>query len=343
MIGSVVRRRIMPPWFAAAPESTDGGLAIHWANDRSLTDNDRKDLLSWIEEGIPEGSPDDAPLPKTYPTEWEVGEPDLVLQLPEPFAIKANGTMPYQHARVETALTEDRWIQAVEIRPTDPSVVHHVLVFIQTGDADEGGRGIDEEAGFFAAYVPGNTFQVYPEGFAKKLPAGSRLVFQLHYTPNGTATTDQTRLGIVFSDKPPQRVIRNTGISNHRIAIPPQESDHRETASQNVPADVRLLAFMPHMHLRGKAFRYEVVLPDGRREILLDVPRYDFNWQLEYRLSEPLEIPRGSRIELAGWYDNSDQNPANPDPNATVRWGPQTEDEMMLGYVEYVLRDETLD
>ncbi len=332
----------MPPWFAALPESTDAGLAIHWANDRSLADEDRQDLLSWIDGGIPEGNPADAPLPRQYPAEWEIGEPDLELQIPKSFAVKADGRMPYQHARVETGLTEDRWIQAVEIRPTNPAVVHHVLVFVLNAEA-ESEREIDEEAGFFAAYVPGNTFQVYPEGFAKKLPAGSRLVFQLHYTPNGTATSDQTRLGIVFSDKPPKHMIRNAGISNHRIAIPPGASNHQETASLNVPADVRLLAFMPHMHLRGKAFRYDLVLPDGQRELLLDVPRYDFNWQLEYRLSEPLDVSQGSRIELAGWYDNSDQNPANPDPSTTVRWGPQTDDEMMLGYVEYVLRNETLD
>ncbi len=348
MIGSVVRRGIMPPWFAAPPIAKENemqpstSLAIHWANDRSLAEADRKDLLAWIENGVPEGNPTDAPLPRRFPEQWEIGQPDLVLQIPKPLAVQANGRMPYQHARVETRLSEDRWVQAVEIRPSAPSVVHHVLVFIQDRNAGGNDRDIDEEAGFFAAYVPGNTFQIYPEGFAKKLPAGSRLVFQLHYTPNGSATSDQTQIGILFSEKAPKHSIRNAGVANHRIAIPPGASNHRETASLVVPEDVRLLSFMPHMHLRGKAFRYEVILPDGRREQLLDVPRYDFNWQLEYRLSEPLDIPQGSRIEVAGWYDNSDQNPANPDPSVTVRWGPQTEDEMMLGYVEYVLRNENL-
>jgi Ca2+-binding EF-hand superfamily protein/thiol-disulfide isomerase/thioredoxin len=347
MIGSVVRRGIMPPWFAAKRDSGSDSesetLVIHWANDRSLANADRDDLLTWVESGIPEGNPADAPLPRTYPAEWEIGQPDLVLQIPQPIAIQANGRMPYQHRRVETELTEDRWVQSVEIRPTDPSVVHHVLVFVQDPQAGDDERGIDEESGFFAAYVPGNTYQVYPPGFAKKLPAGSRLVFQLHYTPNGTATMDQTRLGIRFADQPPKRVVRNRGIANHRIEIPPGADNHRENASLVVPSPVRLLALMPHMHLRGKAFRYDIVFPSGRRETLLDVPRYDFNWQLEYRLAEPLDVPAGSRIELAGWYDNSEQNPANPNPELTVKWGPQTEDEMMLGYVEYVLPDEPVE
>lgn len=346
MIGNVVRRGIMPPWFAAPVADEHDAqvpsekLAIHWANDRSLATADRTDLLTWIGAGIPEGNPLDAPLGRQFPEEWAIGDPDLVVQIPQPISVRATGRMPYQHARVSTELTEDRWVQRVEIRPTDPSVVHHVLVFVQDPNVGDHEKGIDEEAGFFAAYVPGNTYQAYPQGFAKKLPAGSRLVFQLHYTPNGTASEDQTRLGIVFADKPPQQPIRNAGIANHRIAIPPNSDNHPETASLGVPNDMRVLSLMPHMHLRGKAFRYDLVFPDGRRQTLLDVPRYDFNWQLEYRLAEPLDVPQGSRFELTGWYDNSDRNPANPDSNITVHWGPQTDDEMMLGYVEYVLRRE---
>ncbi|MEK6236902.1 MAG: alkyl hydroperoxide reductase, partial [Planctomycetales bacterium] len=212
------------------------------------------------------------------------------------------------------------------------------LVFVQEG---RGRGGLDERAGFFAAYVPGNTHQRYPNGFAKKLPAGATLIFQLHYTPNGTATTDQTRLGIVLADEPPRHMIRNIGISNHRISIPPGASNHAEKASLNVPSDTKILAFMPHMHLRGKAFRYDMVSPDGKRRTVLDIPRFDFNWQLEYRLASPLDLPRGSRVELTGWFDNSEDNPANPDPTKTIRWGPQTEDEMLIGYVEYYIPTES--
>ncbi|MEL6104643.1 MAG: redoxin family protein [Planctomycetota bacterium] len=339
MIASVVRRGVMPPWFAG--EREDSNFEVRWVNDCSLAAKDKADLLAWIEGGAPEGNPADAPLPRKFPEGWEIGEPDVVLQIPRSVAIKATGQMPYVHQVVETNFDEDRWIQAVEVRPTASAVVHHVLVFVQDGKRRS--RSIDEDAGFLAAYVPGNTHQQYPDGMAKRIPAGSRLIFQLHYTPNGTATNDQTKLGLRFSDKPPTRVIRNTGISNHNIKIPSGAANHPEKASMSVPMDVRVLSLMPHMHVRGKAFRYDVTLPDGQKKRLLDVPRFDFNWQLEYRLANPLDLPRGSTIELTGWYDNSEDNPANPDPNKTVRWGPQTDDEMMLGYVEYYVTTETAD
>jgi len=344
MIRNVVQRRIMPPWFAAPHEQDDEDgqdeTGAWWANDRSLSQADRTDLLAWIQAGVPLGDPADAPLPRKFPDDWMIGDPDVVVQIPDPISIKATGRMPYQHVGVKTDFAEDRWVQAVEIQPTNRAVVHHVLVFVQ--EADRARAAIDERDGFFAAYVPGNSYQRYPSNLAKKLPAGATLIFQLHYTPNGTATNDQTRLGLVFAKEPPQHVVRNVGIANHRISIPPGADNHAEQAVLNVPADVRALAFMPHMHLRGKAFRYELVSPGGEKKSLLDVPRYDFNWQLEYRLAEPLDIPRGSRIELTGWYDNSAGNPANPDPTVTVGWGPQTEDEMMLGYVEYYVPSESI-
>lgn len=339
MIDSVVRRGVMPPWFAGP--KTEASFGVRWSNDCSLSPKDEADLLAWIDGGAPEGDPADAPLPRMFPRDWEIGKPDVVLQLPRSVAIKATGQMPYVHQIVATGFEEDRWIKAVEVRPTSPAVVHHVLVFVRDGKSRS--REIDEDAGFLAAYVPGNTHQQYPEGMAKRIPAGSQLVFQLHYTPNGTATKDQTALGLQFCEEPPTRVIRNTGISNHRIKIPAGASSHPEKASMEVPVDVRILSLMPHMHVRGKAFRYDVTLPSGERKRLLDVPNFDFNWQLEYRLAEPLDLPRGSKIELTGWYDNSEDNPANPDPTETVRWGPQTDDEMMLGYVEYYVTTETAD
>lgn len=219
----------------------------------------------------------------------------------------------------------------MEIQPTNRAVVHHVLVFVRPKGL---GRILNRD-GFFAAYVPGNDHQIYPEGLARRLPAGAELVFQLHYTPIGTATEDQTRLAVRFADEPPTHEVRVTGVINRKIAIPPGASHHAETAGITVPDDVKLLAFMPHMHLRGKAFRYELVERDDSRKTILDVPAYDFNWQLEYRLSEPLDVARGSRIEVTGWYDNSADNPANPDPTVTVNWGDQTDDEMLIGYLEY--------
>jgi len=350
MIASVVSRGVMPPWFADNPPPTNqihSGLdsetqdtpAVHWANDRSMPKKDRQDLMEWVVNGMPEGDPSDAPIPQQYPSNWEIGTPDLVLEIPTPIQIKATGQMPYEHRFVSTTLTEDKWISAVEIRPTDPAVVHHVLVFV--GKPEFRNRGIDEEAGFLAAFVPGNSHQIYPDGFAKKLPAGSRLIFQLHYTPNGKATADQTQLAMKFSKEPPRHAVMNRGIAKHGIAIPPGASEHLETTSLTVPTDIELLAMMPHMHVRGKAFRFELVSPTGNRSMLLNVPRYDFNWQLEYRLAEPLSIAAGSRIEISAWYDNSSDNPANPDPMRLVKWGPQTTDEMMLGYVEYIVKEET--
>lgn len=337
MIRKMVERGLMPPWFAAPPAP---GTHSPWANDRTLAERDKADLLGWLAAGKPAGDPKDAPAPRQFPSGWEIGQPDAVLQLPSPVAINAEGVMPYQIVTVETGFGEDKWVRGFEIQPTAREVVHHVLVFAQ-----EPGRGRfagerDERDGFFAAYVPGNTHVVFPDGFAKALPAGSRLRFQIHYTPNGTATKDQMKLGLLFAKEPPRHVIRVTGISDHRISIPPGAARHPESAVLPVPREVRVLGFTPHMHVRGTAFRYEAILPDGSIRTLLDVPRYDFNWQISYRYSQPLALPAGSKIRATGWFDNSPANPANPDPAKRVLWGPQTYDEMMLGYVEYYLPEE---
>jgi thiol-disulfide isomerase/thioredoxin len=330
MIQQVVKQERMPPWFAR-----DGHNSARWLNDRSLASADRDDLLAWLEGGLPAGNAGEAPLPLPAPGDWQIGKPDLVVKLPRPVAVKAEGTMPYQHLVVETGLTEDRWVEAFEISPSRREVVHHVLVFVIDGNGRRGGVEPSERSGFFAAYVPGNSSQVYPTGFAKKLPKGSRLLFQMHYTPNGQATEDQTRLALRFAKRPPLHIVETVGIANTRIQIPPRAADHAERATLRVPQDSVVLAFMPHMHLRGKAFRYEAKFRDGKTETLLDIPRYDFNWQLQYRLAQPWPVSAGTTLEVTGWYDNSVGNPANPDPDRTVRWGPQTFDEMLLGYIEY--------
>ena len=244
----------------------------------------------------------------------------------------------YHYALVETTLTEDKWIQAYEVQPTAREVVHHVLVFARppgaSGERDFG-RGRDEGMGFFAAYAPGNNFRIFPEGYAKKLPAGTRLRFQIHYTPNGKVATDRTRLGLKFASHPPERAVQVAAIANPLINIPPGAASHVETAQLSVPADVYLTTLMPHMHLRGKAFKFEAEFPGGARRVLLDVPRYDFNWQYTHQLAEPMKLPAGTVIHTTAVYDNSAANPANPNPAVTVRWGDQTVEEMMLGYVEY--------
>jgi hypothetical protein len=339
MIRRMVERGLMPPWFAGKPQN---GAHSPWINDRSLAEQDRADLLAWLANGKPLGNPADAPLPRQWPAEWQIGTPDAVYQIAQPIEVKASGTMPYQNVTVDTGLTEDKWVTALEVQPTAREVVHHVLIFARDPSSrarnDAAPRIRDEDdgtGGFFAAYVPGNSHVTYPEGFAKPLPAGTRLHFQIHYTPNGTATKDQVRIGLKFAKQEPKHVVQVAGIANVHLNIPPGADNHAVAGSIPVPREVKVLGFMPHMHVRGKSFRYDVILPDGSARMLLEVPRYDFNWQLAYRYTEPITIPAGSKIRATGWFDNSANNPANPDPTKTVRWGPQTVDEMMLGYVEY--------
>jgi peroxiredoxin len=335
MIRSVVADRLMPPWFAAPAHD---GEASPWANDRSLSAEDKADLLAWLAGGRPEGDPSLAPLPPEFPKGWLVGEPDHVFELPRAVEVKATGQMPYVNLFVETSFAEDRWIGATEIRPAIPAVVHHVLVYvIPAGEGGAGKRRAQgrEESGFLAAYVPGNSFEIFDPGFGKKLPAGATLHFQMHYTPNGRAVLDRTRLGVKFLEEPPADEITVAGIADHRISIPPHASNYSSSKTLSVPGDVYLTGFLPHMHLRGKAFRYDLIEPGGGRETLLDIPAYDFNWQLKYELAEPRLVAAGSKIEVTGWFDNSAANPANPDPSKTIKWGPQTDDEMLLGYIEY--------
>lgn len=350
MIRNVVGRGVMPPWFAAPqpavarpsessslrPDSESQATVntpapLHWSNDRSMSAREKNDLFAWIKAGAPEGDSADAPLPKTFPGGWLIGKPDAVFEFPQPISVKATGIMPYKYVTVETHLPEDKWVQAIEVRPGQIDAVHHVIVSIRT---DEG--KFDERDGYWGAYVPGNSTLVYPDGYARLLPKGAKLRFQMHYTPNGTATEDSTRIGLIFSKEPPRHEVKVAGIANGKISIPPHTNNHPEVADLRLPYDVQILSFLPHMHLRGKAARYEALIAGGE-ETLLDVPHYDFNWQLLYRLAEPLTLHRGDTIRFTGWFDNSKNNPANPDPTRTVRWGQQTEDEMHLGYVEYVV------
>ncbi|MEP4077325.1 redoxin domain-containing protein [Haloferula sp.] len=334
MIRRVVKRGIMPPWFAAKlPDETHSP----WINDRTLSKADREDLLNWLSSDHPMGDPADAPVPKAYPDEWSIGEPDLIVTMPERVEVKAEGTMPYVYQVAEHVVAKDRYIQAVQVRPEALESVHHVLVSLVPPKRKGSRKAADrKQDAFLGIYVPGSSALVYPDGYGRFIPAGSRFKFQLHYTPNGVKTSDLTSVGLVFSSKPVDHVVRVAEISNESFKIPPHAANHRVEAELDVPMDVKVLSFMPHMHLRGKAFRYELVEPDQSRSVLLEVPRYDFNWQLFYKYAEPRVIRRGSRIEVTGWFDNSAENPANPDPSQVVRFGEQTEEEMLIGYVEYV-------
>lgn len=341
VVKRAVTDKVMPPWYAAAPAP---GEHTPWLNDRSLTPADRADLLAWLDGDRPKGNPADAPRPRTFETGWLIGKPDAVFELPRAVPVKAEGVMNYVNLSVPTGFTEDKWVVALEVQPTARQVTHHALIFAaMPGDPSRG-----EGEGFFAAYAPGSTALVYPDGYAKKLPKGADLRFQLHYTPNGTATEDRTKVAMRFASGPPKHEARVAALANGKFVIPPGDANHKVVSDAKFfpprflqPAwyqPARVLAFFPHAHVRGKAARFELPGEAGEpTRLLLDVPRYDFNWQLEYRLAEPVRVPAVTKLVYTAWYDNSAGNPANPDPTAAVRWGPQTFNEMHLGYVEYVL------
>lgn len=329
---------VMPPWHAG-----EGSRAF--LNDRSLSARDRNALFRWIEDGCLEGDPSDAPRPLVWTEGWEIGEPHAVVTIPDPVSVPAQGAMGYRYQYVKTDFPEDRWIRAMEIRPTHPEVVHHVLVFIE-GPPREGETRREIQArwqgglqGYFAGLVPGQATTMYPEGTAKRLPAGAWLKFQLHYTPNGRAVEDRTQIGFIFADTAPEREMHTSAAMTTRLDIPPGASNHEVKATTTFSRPAVIQSFAPHMHVRGKAYRYELTWPDGTSEVVLDIPRYDFNWQTRYVLREPIRVPAGTKLTCTAWYDNSDGNPANPNPKARVRFGEQTWDEMMIGYFEY-WRDE---
>jgi hypothetical protein len=358
MIREVLARGIMPPWFAASsfnpqpqarktstehsPTTPDGPHERSpWLNDRSLSAVEKQQFFAWVDNHTPAGDPQESPAPRSFAEGWLIGKPDAVFEFAKPIKVKATGTIPYQSVVVDTHLEDDQWVQAIEVRPGNPSVVHHVLVFIQDPDEANGARDdvADERGGYWGIYVPGNSKLVYPDGYAKRIPKGARLRFQMHYTPNGTATEDSTRIGLVFAKEEPKYEVRVASIANIGFRIPPRADNHQVVASINsIPTDVQILAFLPHMHLRGKAARFDLI-SGGETRTMLDIPRYDFNWQLLYRYAEPVTVKTGSTLRFTAWYDNSSSNPANPDPNKEVRWGPQTFDEMHLGYVEYIVPD----
>jgi mono/diheme cytochrome c family protein len=332
VIKRVVSEATMPPWFATPAKP---GEPNPWANDCSLSARDKTDLLAWLESADrPVGDVADAPAKPVFPDEWSIGKPDLIVSLSRAYDIKATGFMPYQFDVVETQLTEDKWVSGYEILPSARDVVHHVIVQVH----EKGSNARDREegvGGFWAAYVPGNGSHVYPEGFARKLPAGARISFQIHYTPSGQAKKERLRMGLLFARSTPSYEMKTLAVADRNLNIPPGADAHQESTSQRAPFDIPATSFMAHMHVRGKAFKFELIHTDGRTETLLDIPRYDFNWQLRYDAKQPRLIPRGSTLKVTALFDNSTNNKANPDPTRRVKWGNQTVDEMMIGYLEY--------
>jgi peroxiredoxin len=335
-IREVVREGRMPPWHADPRYG-------HFANDPSLTAGERRLLDDWAGGGTPEGDPADLPPPPTFSSDWAIPQPDAVVSIPQPFTVPAEGTLDYQVIDVDPGFREDRWVRAAEVRPGNRAVVHHCLVFLKPPGYDGMVARGDLGSYYLAGTAVGTQPVVLPDGMAKLVPAGWHFVFVLHYTPVGRVQTDQTSVGLVFADpRAVKKEVATNVLIDEDLCIPPHAADHRVEHSAVMKHDVLLLAMFPHMHLRGKSFRYEADYPDGTTEVLLDVPRYDFNWQHRYLLAEPNRLPAGTVLRCVAHYDNSAANPNNPDPTATVHTGPQSTDEMFNGDYEIALADQDL-
>lgn len=327
MMLEVMSDNRMPPWHAN-PEFGK------FSNDRSLSAEEKQMFQTWVRSGTPKGDSSDLPEPLKFAEGWQLPEPpDVIIPISDqPFVVPAKGEVRYQYFRQSLKFDEDKWIKAVEVKPGNRAVVHHILVF----DRKEGTDGnIQGHRSFLAGYVPGTRAQPFPEGMAKRLPAGSELVFQVHYTPVGTQQTDQSLIGLVFEKDPSKLTheIQTTSVFDARFRIPPHTEDHPVNAMLESPLPAcDLLSLSPHMHVRGKSFRYTAIFPDGKKQVLLDVPNYDFNWQTDYRLQEWLSLPKGTQILGEAVFDNSERNLNNPDPSQWVSFGEQTWEEMMIGY-----------
>lgn len=349
-----VRDHKMPPWFADP-------CCGRFKNDPSLTPQQLATIADWVQAGAPAGDEKDAPPAPHWTTGWNIAPPDLVLKMPRPVKIPPTGDVEYSYEIVPTNFTEGKWARMSELRPSARNHVHHAVVYIRPPDSGWL-RGAPVGVPFTAStlhdphlmhdahsttsdlllvYAPGSSPESFPADMAKFIPAHSDLVFQMHYTTNGHAASDQSSLGLVFSKQAPKQRVLTLQLANDHdtIPIPPNTDNYRVEVSGTLPNDALLLSFFPHMHLRGKKFEYNIVHPDGSRETLLRV-NYDFYWQLSYMLAQPRLLPAGTKLEAVAWYDNSKNNLHNPDPNSAVEWGDQTYNEMMVGFFDVAVPAE---
>jgi hypothetical protein len=336
----------MPPWFA------EPGYGP-FSNDRSLTKAEIDTLARWADAGAPEGDAKDRLPARHWVAGWNIPHPDAVLAMPQAFPLPASGDVEYQYIVIPTGFAEDKWVQMAELRPSNRAVVHHAVVYVREPgsawlrDAKPGlpyvppGSTPRERllngtttSDILLVYSPGNVPERWSPPLAKLIKAGSDLVFQMHYTPNGHASSDQTRVGLVFARSAPTGRVITLQLGDDRFVIPPGQPNYRVAAWGTLPNDATLLSFFPHMHLRGKSFEYNLVNPDGRRRTLLRVNPYNFYWQLSYRLAQPVALKAGAKLECVAYFDNSRHNPTNPDPDESVRFGPQSWEEMMIGFFD---------
>ncbi|MGI8744217.1 MAG: thiol-disulfide isomerase [Bryobacteraceae bacterium] len=343
-IKAAVVSKKMPPWFADPHYGK-------FANDRTLSPAEIETLTAWVDTGAKEGNSKDAPKPVSFVDGWQIGKPDAVIEMPIAFDIPASGTIDYQYILVPTGFTEDKWVQAAEARPGNKELVHHIIAFIREPgnpwmkdakpgvpfvpkrDGGAGGRG----GGFgdsLAGYAPGMVAPVLEPGQGKLVKAGSGIILQMHYTATGKPGTDRSRVGVIFAKQPPKERVVTLAATTTDFAIPAGDPNYEVDSKVTLQHDATLVSLLPHMHFRGKSFEYTAIYPNGEKEVLLDVPHYDFNWQLTYYLDKQKTLPAGTRIECVAHYDNSPNNRFNPDPTKVVRFGEQTWEEMMFGFFD---------
>jgi len=318
-----VANREMPPWHADPKYG-------EWRNDRRISQEAINTILAWVNNGAKEGDPKDLPPMPEYTHGWRIGKPDQTFSAPEQ-AVPAQGVVDYQYLSVPTNFKEDRWITSAEIRSSAATVVHHVIVFVQ-----EPGATSRLQGKLLVGFAPGEDPAVFRPGFGRKVPAGSNLLFQIHYTPNGTPAKDVTTVGLIYAKNPVEHTVVTRPVLQTAFEIPAGHPNYEVKSSFTFNEPAQLYSFMPHMHLRGKDFEYKAVFPDGTSKILLSVPRYDFSWQTYYVLKDPVAVPKGTRIECVAHFDNSTNNKYNPDPTKAVKWGDQTWEEMMIGWMSFV-------
>jgi hypothetical protein len=344
----------MPPWHADAPHGT-------FSNERRLSPAQKDVVSRWAAGGAPQGNPADLPPAPTFPDGWLIGTPDQVFEMAEEYSVPANGTIEYENFYIPTGFTEAKWLQAIEARPGNRALVHHILVYYQAPPESgapapilnpnkehnqlplrpPGLRPAQRPIGpsrLLATYAPGTNPQVFPLGTAQRLPPGGVLQFQMHYTAIGKPGTDRSKVGLIFAKHPPATEMRVSAFLNAKLAIPPGATDQSVATDVTFAQDALVWGLFPHTHVRGKRWSYVLTLPDGTSTTILAVPNYDFNWQTYYMFAEPLQVPKGARLVSTAWYDNSRANRSNPDPSTEVRWGDQTWEEMQYSGILYSAR-----
>lgn len=341
-----VLARKMPPWFAD-PAHGD------FANNSALSKSEIETIAKWVNGGAPEGNAAEKPPVRSWTSDWNIGKPDRVIEMPKPVAVPASGTIEYQYIILPGDFARDTWVRKVEVRPGNPALVHHAVVYTREPGSQwlEGrprgvpfvlpasAEGRPNPASFTTSdillvYTPGNNYGEWPAGMAKRIKAGSDIVIQFHYTANGKAQQDRTRVALVFASEAPKQVVLTLQMGSDKFVIPPGAPNYRVQVSGTLPNEALLISLFPHMHLRGKAFEYSLPGENGRIETLLKINHYDFRWQLNYKLRKPRLLPGGTRLLCAGYFDNSPNNPLNPDPAAEVRFGEQSWQEMMIGFFD---------